>query len=88
MPGYTVNITDRAQRDIAALAKVVMRRVATAIDGLAANPRPPGALALSGHADLYRVRVGDYRVIYLIADAVLVVTVVRVRHRREAYRGM
>jgi mRNA interferase RelE/StbE len=61
-------------------------RIAAAILTLADNPRPRGCKKLTGQ-DLYRVRVGDYRVVYEIHDDVLVVLVVRVAHRREAYKA-
>ncbi|MFH0351856.1 MAG: type II toxin-antitoxin system RelE/ParE family toxin [Chromatiales bacterium] len=57
-----------------------------AIQALARNPRPPGCRKLTGTENDWRIRVGDYRVIYAIADVIRVVRVHRVRHRREAYR--
>jgi len=50
------------------------------------NPRPHGCTKLEGSEDEYRVRVGDYRILYVIDDKAKLVTVARVRHRREAYR--
>jgi len=60
--------------------------VIAAIQGLARNPRPPGCRKLTGAENDWRIRAGDYRVIYAIADVIRVVRVHRVRHRREAYR--
>ena len=57
-----------------------------AIRGLAANPRPPRCRKLTGSQNDWRIRVGDYRVVYEIADDIRVVRVNRVRHRREVYR--
>ena len=54
--------------------------------GLAANPRPPGVEKLAGPDDFYRIRVGDYRIIYQIQDDVLMILVVKIGHRREVYR--
>ena len=56
------------------------------IDELAENPRPAGLKKLKGPAGFLRIRVGDYRVIYCVHDDVLIVLVVRIAHRREAYR--
>jgi len=56
------------------------------IDGLATNPRPPGAKKLKGVAEAWRIRIGDFRIVYEIRDRILLVLVVRVAHRREAYR--
>jgi mRNA interferase RelE/StbE len=53
---------------------------------LSAEPRPPGCEKLSGHADRYRVRQGDYRIVYAVDDIAQVVLVVKVGHRREVYR--
>ena len=61
-------------------------RLRTRIDSLADNPRPPDTKKLSGAEELYRIRVGDYRVLYAIQDKVLLVLVVKVGHRREVYR--
>ena len=83
---YRIEIRPAALKDLAALDRPVQRRIAAAIDALAATPRPSGVKKLEGAEDLYRIRVGDYRVIYAIDDRVLVVLVVRVRHRREGDR--
>ena len=61
-------------------------RVITAIQALATNPRPSGCRKLAGSQHDWRIRVGDYRVIYEIGDAIRIVRVNRVRHRREVYR--
>jgi mRNA interferase RelE/StbE len=65
---------------------VIHDRVVETIQSLANDPRPPGCRKLSGSKNDWRIRVGDYRILYEIADAVRVVRVNRVRHRREAYR--
>ena len=62
-------------------------RVAARIDGFAGNPRPPGCRKLEGTDDGYRVRVGDYRILYRVEDAAKTVLVVKVGHRRDVYRG-
>ena len=56
------------------------------MDGLAKEPRPKGVKKLSGADDLYRIRVGDYRVVYQIRDDRLIVLVVRIGHRKDVYR--
>lgn len=62
-------------------------RIRAATEALGENPRPEGVTKLAGTDDLWRVRVGDFRVVYMIADDVLVVTVVRIGHRRDVYRA-
>ena len=68
------------------LSPEVRARVVPAILALATNPRPAGCRKLAGNKSDWRIRVGDYRVVYEIADEVRIVRVNRVRHRREVYR--
>lgn len=84
---YRVFDKPAAERDLAKLPRDVLRRVSDRISRLAENPRPPGSEKLKGEEDLYRIRVGDYRVLYEIDDEARAVWVARVRHRRDAYRG-
>jgi len=84
---YTVEFLPSAQRELAALPKDVQRRIANRIDALREDPRPPGVKQLQGVKRLYRLRVGDYRVIYLIEGRRLVIIVVKVGHRRDVYRN-
>lgn len=83
---YRVELRPAARREFVRLPGEVQDRIRPRIDALADAPRPPGCEKLAGHASRYRVRVGDYRVLYEVADRTLVVTVTRVAHRREAYR--
>jgi mRNA interferase RelE/StbE len=66
--------------------KNLAARLVAAMRGLANAPRPPGCEKLAGAEDLYRIRVGDYRIVYQIQDEVLRVLVVKIGHRREVYR--
>ena len=75
-----------AERDLRRLPEPIHERIVRAINGLSKNPRLPGCRKLSGAKNDWRIRVGDYRVIYEIADADQIVRVNRVRHRREVYR--
>jgi mRNA interferase RelE/StbE len=83
---YTVEIDTRAAREIRALPRRDQRRVIARAEALAHSPRPPGCVKLSGASGLWRIRVGVYRIIYQIQDDRLVVTVLRVGHRRDVYR--
>lgn len=83
---YTIRILPTAQRQLAKLDPPMQARIATAIDELAASPRPPGAKKLSGKENLWRIRVGDYRILYQIADRQLLVIVVAIGHRGDVYR--
>jgi mRNA interferase RelE/StbE len=82
---YTVLILRRAQRELQRLPQEDYERVREALRGLAQHPRPPGCLALTGRAG-WRIRIGDYRVIYEIDDMQHTVTIVHVGHRRDVYR--
>jgi mRNA interferase RelE/StbE len=84
---YRLLDTPAARRDLHALSRAVLIRVETQIQVLAENPRPPGVERLRG-SQLWRLRVGAYRVIYQVDDAQQVVTIARVRHRRDVYRGL
>ncbi len=89
MTTYRVEIARRAVKALSALPRREQQRIRAAIDLLADNPRPPGCVAMTGEAHAYRVRVGDYRIIYEVFDdhlVVQVVQVVRVGHRRDVYR--
>jgi mRNA interferase RelE/StbE len=83
---YTVRISPAAQRQFRALPTAVQDRVQPRIDALAQDPRPPGAKKLAAEMELWRIRIGDYRVIYAIADDTLLVTVLAVGHRSNVYK--
>jgi mRNA interferase RelE/StbE len=86
-PTYTIVWTTQALRELRKLDASITKRVLAAVTRLAENPRPHGARALAGEPPgMLRLRVGDYRVVYQIDDGQIIVTVVRVAHRREVYR--
>lgn len=87
MPRYRVELQPSAERELDRLASQLLARVTERIDRLASDPRPPGSLKLAG-AELYRLRVGDHRIVYKIDDRARAVFVHRVRHRREVYRRL
>ena len=86
MSQYKVEIARRAVKSIARLPRREQLRVRAAVDLLADEPRPPGCVALADEDSVYRVRVGDYRIVYEVVDDRLVVQAVRVGHRRDVYR--
>ncbi len=83
---YTVEFSRPARKQLAGFPANIGARLAHAIDALAENPRPQGVEKLSGYEDRYRVREGDYRIVYTIRDAALIVLIVRVGHRKDIYR--
>lgn len=82
---YRVEVAAAAVRQLRKLDRAAQRRVQAAIELLAAEPRPNGAKKLVGGDGEWRVRTGDYRIVYEIHDNVLLVLVVAVGHRREIY---
>jgi mRNA interferase RelE/StbE len=83
---YQVIFARSAARELSRLDRHVAERVLRATEKLAADPRPVGCAKLTGSQNDWRIRVGDWRVLYTIDDAARVVDVAAVRHRREAYR--
>jgi len=82
---YTVRLKPRAERDLDRLPIAIARRIWQRLLALEDEPRPPGISKLEG-SDAYRIRLGDYRAVFLIDDRLRVVEIVRVAHRREVYR--
>lgn len=85
MAKYSLEIKQSAQKELDALDDAVFARIDRKILTLAGNPRPPGCKKLRGHKDQWRIRVGDWRVVYFIDDGAKLVTIARVAHRREVY---
>ena len=83
---YRIELTTQATKQVAALDRLTLKRVAARIDALADEPRPPGARKLTANDNLYRIRVGDFRVIYRVLDRLILVTIIRIGHRRAIYR--
>jgi len=82
---YELLIKRSAAKELEALPTTYRRRIVARIQKLSADPRPPGVEKLSG-AEQYRIRQGDYRVLYEIDDGRKMVTIVRIAHRRDVYR--
>ena len=84
---YRIEVTPAARRDLRKLSTDILHRIDAHILALAANPYPPGTEKLKGNEDIFRVRVGDYRILYTVERRQLVILVIRVRHRRDVYQG-
>lgn len=83
---YEVFISRVAWKNLMQFGEDQQFRFFDAIEALEMNPRPNGCVKLAGDENLYRIRVGKYRIVYEIHDLILVVTVIKVRHRRDVYR--
>ncbi len=86
MASYKLEFKPSAERELRKLGKSVIPRITKAIDALADNPFPHQSEKLSGSANAYRIRVGDYRIIYTVENKVLLITIIRIGHRKEVYR--
>ena len=84
--GYAITFARSARKELENLDQALVNRIFPLIESLAQNPRPPKCKKLSGVQNLWRIRIGNYRVVYHICDADKVIDIVAVRHRREAYR--
>ena len=87
MAFYKIVWKQSARKELRKLSKIAITRIVTSVDALAENPVPPGVKKLAGTSHTYRIRTGNYRVVYNIDNDVLVIEIVRVGHRKEVYRG-
>jgi mRNA interferase RelE/StbE len=82
---YSIEVKRSAWKELDALPDNMLARVLRKMETLRIAPRPPGCKKLRGYKDQWRVRVGDWRVVYVIDDAAKLVSITRIAHRREAY---
>jgi mRNA interferase RelE/StbE len=83
---YELTFSRPARKDLRGLPADMQDRVLEAVERLRNNPRPQGCKKLKGSDDTFRIRVGDYRVIYEVHDQQVIVLIIRVRHRKDAYK--
>jgi mRNA interferase RelE/StbE len=82
---YSVELKPSARKELDCLSSKLNERIFPRLENLASNPRPPGCKKLKGGDNEWRIRVGDYRIVYTIDDAGFLVEVTRIRHRSEVY---
>ena len=85
MDSYSVEVKPAAAKEVEALPNNVLSRVVRKVESLARTPRPAGCKKLKGYKDQWRVRVGDWRVVYIIDDKAKLISVTRIAHRRDVY---
>lgn len=85
MAEYKVVFARSARRELEGLEATMVRRIIGRVEALATNPRPPGCVKLQGATNLWRIRIGDYRVVYSVGDRARLVDIRVVRHRRDVY---
>lgn len=84
---YSILLAPPAERQLKALTEPVQKRIVKRLRTLKENPRPHGVKKLAGEEDLYRIREGDYRIVYTIQDKKLIILVVKIGDRKEVYRN-
>ncbi|MGA7695494.1 MAG: type II toxin-antitoxin system RelE/ParE family toxin [Candidatus Sulfotelmatobacter sp.] len=85
MANYDVALTASAAKELKKLPGQLVARIVSRLESLTDNPRPPGCKKMQGGDREWRIRIGDYRVVYTIDDAQLLVEVTRIRHRSGVY---
>jgi mRNA interferase RelE/StbE len=88
VPEFELRWSRLARKELDRLPSQIAERIFGRIDGLIASPRPPGSLRLKGDSLLWRLRVGDYRVLYAIDDMEKTVSIMFIRHRKDVYRDI
>ena len=88
MADYTISFARSARKELEQLPDALADRILTKLETLAKNPRPVGVIKLHGQKNLWRLRVGEFRLVYSIDDFSKAVDVSLIRHRRDVYRGM
>ena len=83
---YIIQYKRSATEELFALPAIKARKVLSSINNLAEEPRPHGSKKLKGSSNAYRIRIGNYRVIYNIADKIVTVTIIKIGHRKQIYR--
>jgi mRNA interferase RelE/StbE len=86
MASYRLEISATAERQLKRLPRRDLGAVVEAIERLRSNPRPRGSRKLSGYRDVYRIRVGVYRILYSVERALLLIVILKVGHRKNVYR--
>jgi mRNA interferase RelE/StbE len=85
---YEVVLAPAAEKALDAIPRKPRARILDALEELRGNPRPRGCVKLQGVADLWRIRVGQYRIVYTVRDEQLTVLILHVAHRKDVYKGL
>lgn len=86
MASYQIKIKPSAAKELEKLPRAIIPKIVTVINELAENPFPQGVKKLTGFDRTYRIRVGEYCILYNLYDDILVIEIIRIRHRKDAYR--
>jgi mRNA interferase RelE/StbE len=88
MPDYSITFARSARKELEKLPSTIAERILFKIEALSVNPRPSGVIKLRGQSNLWRLRVGDYRIVYSIDDVAKLIDISIVRHRGDVYRDI
>ncbi|GLU56352.1 type II toxin-antitoxin system RelE family toxin [Dyadobacter frigoris] len=83
---YQIEVVKSALKELESIPKIFKSKIISKIDDLAAEPRPGGVKKLEGSINTYRIGVGNYRIIYQIKDLQLIITVIKISDRKDAYK--
>lgn len=86
MASYRIEWKRSASKELRKLPIPLIPRIMSAVETLASNPFPQGVTKLKGSDRTYRIRIGDYRVVYIVEETVLLIEIIRVRHRKDVYQ--
>ena len=85
---YKIEWKQSAKKELKKLKKAVIPRIIKAVESLSINPYPTGSRKLQGSEHLYRVRLGDYRIVYSVENKILLIEIIRIGHRKDIYRKL
>lgn len=85
---YRIQFLPSVLKDIRRLPQNVLTMLQTRIDGLAEDPFPQGVMPIKGYDKHYRIRIGQYRIVYAVETTIRIITVIRIGHRKDVYRKL
>ena len=85
---YKIEWKQSAKKELKKLKKAVIPRIIKAVESLSINPHPTGSRKLQGSEHLYRVRLGDYRIVYSVENKIVLIEIIRIGHRKDIYRKL
>ena len=85
---YKIEWKQSAKKELKKLKKAVIPRIIKVVESLSINPHPTGSRKLQGSEHLYRVRLGDYRIVYSVENKILLIEIIRIGHRKDIYRKL
>jgi mRNA interferase RelE/StbE len=88
MKPYEIVLKRSVAKDFRRIPQVILQSIQQRIAGLAHDPFPPGAEPISGYEHFYRIRIGNYRVVYEVATTVRIITIIRIGHRKDVYKSL